>query len=69
MNKLTFREKQLVSLRLKYLGGYSGYFAKGVVRLAEMGFTRDEMVAACVDETMRGWIDDALQKMRAGTPR
>ena len=56
---LTFREKQLVSLRISYRGGYTGYFRAGVLRLLKMGFTREEMLAACVNDEMKDWVNRA----------
>lgn len=58
---LTFREKQLVSLRISYMGGYTGYFHDGVKRLLRMGFMREEMLAACIDETMKEWVNRACK--------
>lgn len=65
--RLNWHEKQLVSLRVRYLGGHSHMFRDGVHRLLKLGFTPDEMKAADVDDTMRKWIDDAGEQAPRGS--
>ena len=64
---MPFREKQLAALRMWYRGGYTGYFAAQTRRLLRMGFTREELLSACIDDTMRKWIDDAGKQAARGS--
>lgn len=63
--RMPYRVKQLIALRITYMGGYSGYFKGDVARLLGMGFTVEEMKATAVDDTMRKWIDNALTQERS----
>ena len=50
------RQKQIMSLRLSYLGGYTLYFAEQARRMMKMGFTIAELVESSVDDKMKEWV-------------
>jgi hypothetical protein len=54
--RMTYTEKQYAALRMWYRGGYTGYFAKQVRRMLDNGCALEDMLAACIDETMKEWI-------------
>jgi len=53
---LTRRQQQIFSLRLKYLGGYSVFFAVQAKNMLADGFTIEELLDYSVDEHMQDWI-------------
>ena len=61
MSKLTYREKQLVSFRLAYLGGYTNAFQKKVAWLLAHGYSANELSSRCVDDRMKIWLNDAIR--------
>ena len=64
MNKLTYHEKQIVSLRLSYMGGYSYAFRKKVFWLLDNGFDVEELKGRCVDDHMKRWLYDAVMEYK-----
>lgn len=61
---IPYRKKQIISLRLCYLGGYTGYFANQLRRMLDMGFTVEEIKSKAVDDAMRKWIDNAVPQVQ-----
>ena len=66
-NRLTPRQKKLVALRLRYMGGYSYAFKCSVHELLASGFTKEELLSVSVDSTMDQWIDDAIANQMFNT--
>ena len=54
--RITFRDKQFMSLRISYMGGYTGYFSIQMFRMLGMGIPVDEIISRSVDDTMREWV-------------
>ena len=57
---MTYHEKQIVSLRLAYMGGYTYAFQKKVAWLLANGFSIDELYSRCVDDQMKQLLTDVI---------
>lgn len=59
--RMNYLDKQVVSLRLAYMGNYSIGFEKQLQRMLGMGFTVDDILPRCVDDTMRRWVRKSME--------
>ena len=49
--KLTLRGKHLATLRVTFMGSYSGYFVRKVEQMLAGGYTAEELLSVAVSET------------------
>lgn len=62
--RIPARKKPLVSLRMYYRAGYKDYFTSLTNKLLRIGYSKEEIYNACVDNYMKQWVNEiVLQKM------
>mgnify|MGYP001195908335 CR=1 FL=1 len=58
---LTQNEKMIMSLRICYRAGYTGYFEQHVKEYAAKGLSCQEMLDGCIDDNMRQQLQKCLE--------